>query len=276
MTTMFGNPGSTELACSSTSRRTSATCSACRKPWWWAWPTVMPRPPATPLREPAFGGRRGPCHGQHLHRAQEPHAAGDHRRPAGARHPAVRSLPVSGQATELPKPYVKWSCEPARAEDVPLAIARAYYIAMQEPRGPVLVSVPADDWDRLTEPVAAARGEHAAAGPSRRCWTQIGAALDASQRPAFVVGRGVDRGRPGTPWWRWPSATTHVSSQRRCRARGFPEDHRCSPASCPPCARRSCSCLAGHDLVVAIGAPAFTYHVEGQGPHLPAGAALAS
>src|SRR5450755_2192606 len=32
----------------------------------------------------------------------------------------------SNQATELPKPYVKWSVEPARAEDVPLAVARAY------------------------------------------------------------------------------------------------------------------------------------------------------
>src|SRR5512134_1579884 len=51
----------------------------------------------------------------------------------------------SGQATELPKPYVKWSVEPARAQDVPLAIARAYYIAMMPPRGPVLVSIPADD-----------------------------------------------------------------------------------------------------------------------------------
>src|SRR5207253_5793399 len=59
----------------------------------------------------------------------------------------------SAQATELPKPYVKWSCEPARAEDVPLAIARAYYIAMQDPKGPVLVSIPADDWSRMTEPV---------------------------------------------------------------------------------------------------------------------------
>jgi thiamine pyrophosphate-dependent acetolactate synthase large subunit-like protein len=58
----------------------------------------------------------------------------------------------SAQATELPKPYVKWSVEPARAEDVPLAIARAYYIAMQPPRGPVLVSIPADDWARRCEP----------------------------------------------------------------------------------------------------------------------------
>src|SRR5713101_5842603 len=57
----------------------------------------------------------------------------------------------SAQATELPKPYVKWSVEPARAQDVPLAIARAYYVAMMPPRGPVLVSVPADDWDQQAE-----------------------------------------------------------------------------------------------------------------------------
>src|SRR3984957_7751104 len=35
----------------------------------------------------------------------------------------------SANAVELPKPYVKWSIEPARADDVPLAIARAYHIA---------------------------------------------------------------------------------------------------------------------------------------------------
>jgi benzoylformate decarboxylase len=54
----------------------------------------------------------------------------------------------SEQSTNLPRPYVKWSCEPARAEDVPAAIARAYYTAMQAPRGPTFVSVPVDDWER--------------------------------------------------------------------------------------------------------------------------------
>src|SRR6202041_1288250 len=58
------------------------------------------------------------------------------------------------QATEFPKPYVKWSCEPARAEDVPAAIARAYYVAMQPPCGPTFVSVPVDDWDRRCAPPA--------------------------------------------------------------------------------------------------------------------------
>ncbi len=70
----------------------------------------------------------------------------------------------AGQATEFPKPYVKWSCEPARAEDVPAAIARAYYMAMQAPRGPTFVSIPVDDWDRMC---SAGRG---AAGESRQCW----------------------------------------------------------------------------------------------------------
>ena len=59
----------------------------------------------------------------------------------------------SANAVELPKPYVKWSVEPARAADVPLAVARAYYIAMTPPRGPTFVSIPADDWDRPAERV---------------------------------------------------------------------------------------------------------------------------
>ena len=32
--------------------------------------------------------------------------------------------------------------------------------------------------------------------------------------------------------------------------------------------------LGGHDLILVIGAPAFTYHVEGTGPHVPEGASL--
>ena len=32
--------------------------------------------------------------------------------------------------------------------------------------------------------------------------------------------------------------------------------------------------MAGHDFILALGAPVFTYHVEGFGPHLPDGAEL--
>ena len=64
---------------------------------------------------------------------------------------------VSREATELPRPYVKWSHEPARAEDVPAAIERAYHIAMAPPRGPVFVSIPMDDWNAPAAPRPARR-----------------------------------------------------------------------------------------------------------------------
>lgn len=87
----------------------------------------------------------------------------------------------SAQATELPKPYVKWRIEPARAEDVPLAIARAYYVAMTPPCGPVLVSIPADDWTVLTEPVLPRRVS-TRLRPKPELIEQVGRALDRAQR----------------------------------------------------------------------------------------------
>src|SRR5690606_3478372 len=98
----------------------------------------------------------------------------------------------SAQATELPKPYVKWSNEPARAEDVPAALARAYHIAMQPPRGPTFVSIPVDDWDRTTELPAPHRVTQALR-PDPAALAEAGAALDGAARPVFVVGAAVDR-----------------------------------------------------------------------------------
>lgn len=180
----------------------------------------------------------------------------------------------SSQATELPKPYVKWACEPARAQDVPLAIARAYYIAMQEPRGPVFVSIPADDWDQPAALVAQ-RVVSTQTRPDPAVLDQIGAQLDASQRPAFVIGAAVDRGKA------W-NETVRLAERHNARVYaapmsgrcGFPEDHRLFAGFLPAMREKIVQALSGHDFIFAIGAPAFTYHVEGSGPHLPPGATL--
>src|SRR3954449_6087427 len=50
-------------------------------------------------------------------------------------------------ATRMPHPLVKWSYEPPRAQDVPHALARAAHVATLPPAGPVFVSIPMDDWD---------------------------------------------------------------------------------------------------------------------------------
>jgi benzoylformate decarboxylase len=180
----------------------------------------------------------------------------------------------SAQATELPKPYVKWSCEPARAENVPLAIARAYYTAMLPPRGPVLVSIPADDWEKPCEPVAS-RVVSTGIRPEPRVLDAIGEALDTALRPAFVVGAAVDRDGAWNDVVRLAerhnAAVWVAPMSGRC---SFPEDHPLFAGFLPPMREKIVNLLAGHDVIFALGAAAFTYHVEGAGPHLPAGARL--
>ncbi len=77
------------------------------------------------------------------------------------------------RASEFPRPYVKYSVEPARAEDVPAAIARAYYVAMQPPCGPTFVSVPIDDWTHPAQPIAA-RSVSREIGPDKDAMQALG------------------------------------------------------------------------------------------------------
>jgi benzoylformate decarboxylase len=180
----------------------------------------------------------------------------------------------SEQATNLPRPYVKWSCEPARAEDVPAAIARAYYAAMQPPRGPTFVSVPADDWDRLCEPIAPREVSATVAGDPALL-ARAAAALHAARRPVIVVGPSIARDdawdetielaeRHQTPVWVSP----------RSPRNGFPERHPLFAGFLPPDRAAIVTRLQGTDLILALGAPVFTYHMEGHGPHIPPGATL--
>ena len=152
----------------------------------------------------------------------------------------------STQATELPRPYVKWACEPARAEDVPLAIARAYYMAMQAPCGPVLVSIPADDWARRCDPVeprrvgTAPRVDASVLAHDRRRARRRGA----SRRWSSV--QALPAARPGTSSSPLPSATRRGSGRRRCRrAVGFPEDHPLFAGFLPAMRERIVAMLAG-------------------------------
>ena len=54
----------------------------------------------------------------------------------------------------------------------------------------------------------------------------------------------------------------------------FPEDHPLFAGFLPAIREKIVARLDGHDLVFAFGAPAFTYHIEGCGPHVPPGAKL--
>src|SRR5438067_1607079 len=167
------------------------------------------------------------------------------------------------RATEFPQPYVKYSIEPARAEDVPAAIARAYYVAMQPPCGPTFVSVPIDDWSHQTQPVEA-RQVSRELGPDPAAMQALADALHESKHPALVVGPGVDRAQA-------VELMVRVAEKARAAVWASPFSARCSfPESHPQFAGflhaspgQLSEALRDHDLVVVIGAPVFTFHVEG-------------
>ena len=178
------------------------------------------------------------------------------------------------RASEFPRPYVKFSVEPARAEDVPAAIARAYYVAMQPPCGPTFVSVPIDDWTHQAQPVAA-RQISRELGPDPEAMKALVAALGKSKTPALVIGPSVDRAgavdlmvavaeKTRAAIWVSPFSARCSFPERHPQFAGFLH---ASPAQLS-------DALRDHDLVVVIGAPVFTFHVEGHASIFDGGTTL--
>jgi benzoylformate decarboxylase len=167
------------------------------------------------------------------------------------------------RASEFPRPYVKFSVEPARAEDVPSAIARAYYVAMQPPCGPTFVSVPIDDWSRQTQAIEL-RHLSRELGPDAEAMKTLAAALAASRQPALVVGPGVDRAQAVDLMVKLAEKSTAAVWVSPFSARcSFPERHPLFAGFLHASPAQLSDALRPHDLVVVIGAPAFTFHVEG-------------
>jgi len=167
------------------------------------------------------------------------------------------------RASEFPRPYVKFSVEPARAQDVPAAIARAYYTAMQPPCGPTFVSVPIDDWTQSALPLAPRRVSRDIA-PDQDAIQALADALANSNNPALVVGPAIDRAQAIELMLRvaertqaavWVSPFSH-----RC---SFPERHPQFAGFLHAAPGQLSEALRDYDLVVVIGAPVFTFHVEG-------------
>jgi benzoylformate decarboxylase len=199
----------------------------------------------------------------------------------------ARSLMTMGatltnrDAVEVPKPYVKWSYEPPRAADVPFALAQAIHNATLPPAGPAFVSIPMDDWTAEIEPIdylsqiARTVGGHAQ--PDARQIGALAERLRRAERPVLVAGPDIDASGG------WSAAIELVESQRLPvwaspptggSRIGFPEDHPAFQGILPPAVAPLAETLAGHDLVLVAGSAVFPYYPNIPGDFLPAGAEL--
>src|ERR1700749_3709080 len=156
MTTIFGNPGSTEESFlqefPEDFRYILALQEASAIAMADAFAQVTPRPALVNLHSSAgvgtaMGNLVAPSHGNPPLIV----TAGQQQRELMIGEPYLGNR----EATTMPKPWVKWSYEPDRGPDVPGAFMRAYAMALQPPAGPVYLSIPMDYW------------QHPLAGPAR-------------------------------------------------------------------------------------------------------------
>ncbi|WP_047863771.1 benzoylformate decarboxylase [Rubrobacter aplysinae] len=191
------------------------------------------------------------------------------------RHVAKEPL-LTGKLVDLARPYVKRAVEPLRAEDVPGEILRAYHTASQPPQGPVFVSIPMDDWDReATEELHPEREVVGAPSPDPAALDRVTEALRSAESPAIVAGSGVDR-----------SGAFYEAAELAERARaavwtdpisgraGFPQDHPLYRGQLAPAQAQLAKQLSGHDVVLVLGAPVFLYYPYVPGPTLEEGTRL--
>src|SRR5271156_1399366 len=95
--------------------------------------------------------------------------------------------------TMLPRPYVKWAYQPTRAQDVPGAIMRAYASAVQPPSGPVYLSIPLDDWDQPALGGAVVRTVSSRCSPDPERVTLFAERIKKSKNPVLVYGPEIER-----------------------------------------------------------------------------------
>ncbi|QUQ67120.1 benzoylformate decarboxylase [Kutzneria sp. CA-103260] len=177
--------------------------------------------------------------------------------------------------TLLPRPWVKWAYQPVRAQDVPAAFMRAYAVALQPPAGPVFLSIPMDDWAEPALGPAVIREVSKRVAPDAARLSSFAERIDNSSRPALVFGPEVDRAGG------WLAA---VALAEKLKAPvynaplsdrvSFPEDHPLFQGALPLTIDGVSKRLAGHDLVVVIGAQVFRYYPFIPGRYLPEGTEL--
>jgi benzoylformate decarboxylase len=186
------------------------------------------------------------------------------------RHIALEPL-LTGSLVDFARPYVKRSHEPYRAEDVPGEIHRAYHTAMQPPRGPVFVSIPMNDWGAEAEPFAAREISHRSA-PEPEALERAAELISGAERAAIVAGAGV--ARAGAFYDAVALAEklrVEVWADANSPLAGFPQDHPLFQGHLAFAQRRVAEQLSPYDLVLVLGAPVFMYYPYVPGPTVEEG-----
>lgn len=175
----------------------------------------------------------------------------------------------------LPRPWVKWSYEPVRAEDVPAAFMRAYAMALQPPAGPVFLSIPMDDWNKPANGPAVVRSVASRIGPDPVGIAAFAEALSNAKKPVLIYGAAIARGQGWDAGIKLAEKLNiRVWTAPASEVPPFPESHPLYAGGLPFAIAPLSKKLEGHDVAIIIGAPVFRYYPYVAGTYIPDGLRL--
>ena len=171
----------------------------------------------------------------------------------------------------IARPFVKWSDEVRRLEDLPRAIHRAVKTALAPPMGPVFLSLPGDiltdsadiDLGAPSRVATGIRGDASAIG-------QAAAIIARAKSPVIVAGDAVPQGNALQELVAFAEAVgAPVYDEGMASRAMFPSSHplyRGALVRLPEAIR---GMLNQHDLLVSIGADLFTLSLPGDVESMP-------
>src|ERR1700723_1799314 len=177
--------------------------------------------------------------------------------------------------TTMPRPWVKWAYQPVRAQDVPGAIMRAYAAALQPPAGPVYISIPLDDWDQPALGDAVVRTVSSRYSPDPQRVALFAERIQKSKNPVLLYGPEIERSGGWDAALKFAErlkAPVYITplSDRASFPQTHPQFRGMAPIAIGPLSKK----LQGHDLIIVIGAQVFRYYPFVGGDYLPQGAEL--
>src|SRR5712691_1735790 len=180
------------------------------------------------------------------------------------RHLAFEPFLAGRDIERLAGDYVVWRNFPARPQDLPGAIARAYHEALGS-RGPALVVAPMGDWSETADPLAA-QGPVMVMRPvsvADEGLAPLAQLIAGARHPLLVVGAGVAADPAG--WDSLVSLAERLSSpvwQEPFAGRaGFPQDHALFAGDLPWMRDRVRQVLGDHDVVLTVGTSALRGYI---------------
>lgn len=182
----------------------------------------------------------------------------------------LRDPALWGNLVEIAKPFTKWSAEVLYAEDIPVALQRAFKMAMQPPTGPVFLSLPQNimvetldfEYKTNTPPLYKLR-------PDKDALQLAIEIIINAKKPLILVESGIAKSNALYEIVRFAELIGAPVYQTWMSDVNFPVNHPQYLGALDPSDPKTREIFSSYDVLISVGIPLFREAIYSPNPVLP-------